>query len=383
MIDNVTIGDRLQEARRALGLTQGEVGKQVSLAISTISEIESGKRSVTGAELHAFARLYHRPITFFFTDKGEDSRGFQYLFREADHQLLDRKAIVALEELARDYAQLEELVGAVPLPPPPNYAGFGLQGDDDAEALAEMERGRLNIGDAPIPDLMDFLDGTVGVRTFFVPVERQSWSGLVVRDAHGRPCIGVNAREESYRRNFDMAHEYAHVLTHLARQGATEGRIDIEIETVGRSSDERFANAFAAAFLMPRRAVLARLDQVLSRKDGHFTNYDLVHLAMRFGVSGQALASRLASLRRLPRSAQVGLWRKASFKALALSLGYPVEDWGDQVVVPPRYRYLATKAHSESLISLAKLAQLLREDYHVLRERLAPLALGQQAPEAD
>ncbi len=62
MVDDAVIGSRLQAARRALGLTQGDVGKQMGMATSTISAIESGKRSVSGPEIHAFARIYHRLV---------------------------------------------------------------------------------------------------------------------------------------------------------------------------------------------------------------------------------------------------------------------------------------------------------------------------------
>lgn len=374
IVDDVVIGSRLQTARRALGLTQGDVGKQMDMAISTISTIEAGKRSVSGPELHAFARIYHRPVAFFFEEERQESPAFQYLFRAAEHDILDRVSIVEFEKLTRDYALIEELVGASPLPLPPDYSQFGFRTESDAQVLADMERSRLGLGDVPvkeITDLMDFLDSTVGIRTFLVPVQSSTWSGLVVRDPGGRPCIAVNAKDESYRRNFSLAHEYGHALVHMGGPDTLVARIDQEAEPERISADERFANAFASAFLMPRRAVLAQVERMLGASNGQFTDFDLVHLAMRFGVSGQAMSSRLVSLRKMPRHVHVDYWKSRSFKSLAQALGYDVEDWGPDVVLPPRYRYLALKAYDEGLISLAKLAELLRENYYELRERLA------------
>lgn len=89
-----------------------------------------------------------------------------------------------------------------------------------------MERARLGLGDAPFSDLAHVLDGIVGIRTFLIPVPNQNWSGLVVRDGSGRPCIAVNAKEPTYRRNFTLAHEYAQVLIHLSKSGVPQGRID-------------------------------------------------------------------------------------------------------------------------------------------------------------
>lgn len=370
MLDDVTIGARLQTARKELGWTQGEVGKRIGMATSTISEIEAGKRSVGGVELYEFARLYHRPLAFFFEVEPEESPGFAYLFREAEPSILDRDSIVLFHQLVRDYNLIEEVVEAAPLPLPPDYSQFGFRTEQDAETLADMERGRLGLGDAPLKDLMNLLDGIVGVKTFLIPVERQSWSGLVARDKAGRPCIAVNAKEESYRRGFTLAHEYGHVLAHFGKEGTPAARIDRVINLGQRSTDESFANAFASAFLMPRRAILAQLESVLGANNGQFTDADLVHLAMQFGVSGQALSARLVRLRKLPRQVHEEYWNHRSFGDLAKALGYEVDDWSLKPVLPARFRYLALKAFEESRISLAKLAELLRVNSYELRERL-------------
>jgi Zn-dependent peptidase ImmA (M78 family) len=376
MLDDTTIGERLQGARRAIGLTQGEVGKQMRLAISTVSEIEAGKRPVAGTELHAFARIYHRPVAYFLEAESDESPGFAYLFRAADSQLLDRRAIVEVQELARDYDRLEEIIGSAPLPLPPDYSGFGFRTEQDAENLAEMERGRIGLGDTPIKDidLVNLLDETVGVRCFLVPVDRQSWSAVSVRDFRGRPCIAVNSLEESYRRSFDLAHDYAHVLVHLGRTGGPEGHIDHIIEAHSRPADERFADSFAAAFLMPRRAVLAHLERVLGANSGRFTDFDLVHLAMHFGVSGPAMSLRLVGLRKLGRPEHVEYGKQSRFKNLAAALGYQVEGWTSNLILPRRYRYLAIKAYADEQISLAKLAEYLREPLFKLREQLQRLS---------
>lgn len=372
-LNDGTIAQRLLEARRAIGLTQGQVGKQVGMATSTISAIEAGKRSVSGPELHAFARIYHRPISYFFEQSPAGSPGFQYLFRAAEPEVLDRVSIIKLEEMARDYVLLEELVGAAPLPTPPDYSTFGFRTDHDAETMAEMERGRLGLGDAPVRDLMNLLDGSVGIRTFLVPVSQSTWSGVVVRGHDGRLCVAVNSKEESYRRNFDLAHEYGHALVHMNGQRDIAARIDSRTGgTASSRAEERFADAFASAFLMPTRAVLKALEQALRANGGRFTDFDLVHMAMQFGVSGQALSNRLVSLRKISRQMNEDYWKsQGSYKQLAKELGYFTEDWTAEPVLPRRFRYLAMKAYEEELISLARLAELLREDYHELRSRLS------------
>ena len=369
-VDNTTIGSRLRTARRTLGLTQTDAGGRMGMVTSTVSAIEAGKRSVTGSELYEFSRLYQRPVAYFLqTEDLSTSPGFQYLFRRVEDTVLDRSPIVELENLASDYDLLEELVGLSPPPLPPDYSSFEFSGERDAEALAEMERVRLGLGDAPVKDLVDVLDGTAGVRVFMFPVSQQSWSGLVVQDRGGRPCVAVNSKEPFYRRNFTLAHEYGHALVDLSDASTPQAWIDFASEGHRRNHSERFADAFAAAFLMPRRAVLAQLDRIMRTNAGQFTDYDLVHLAMHFGVSGQAMSLRLVTLRRMPRHVHHDYWDQTSFKSIANDLGFRVEDdsWRAPAVLPPRYRYLAMKAYEEGTVSLAKLAELLREFLRVAR----------------
>lgn len=377
MLDNTAIGGRLQAARRAIGLTQTDVGSQVGMVTSTISAIEAGKRSVSGAELYRFAQIYKRPLAFFLGGEAPtESVGFHYLFRQVDKQVLDRPSVVKLQQLAADYQLVEELVNATSLPLPPDYSAFGFRTAEHADTLAEMERSRLGLGDAPIKDLVNLLDEHVGVRTFMLPVANQRWSGLVVRAQMERPCIAVNSKEEFYRRNFDLAHEYGHVLVHLGRDDRPQARIDVSAEPGRRGTpEERFVDAFAAAFLMPRRAVIEQLERTMRAGGGRFADQDLVHLAMYFGVSGQAMSWRLVSLRKLPRSTHEHYWKKQapSFKALAEMLGYEMEEsrisW-DAPVLPKRFRYLALKAYQREIISVSKLAELLREDVFELRSKL-------------
>jgi hypothetical protein len=127
---------------------------------------------------------------------------------------------------------------------------------------------------------------------------------------------------------------------------------------------------------MPKRAVLDQLERGLRASGGQFTDHDLVHLAMHFGVSGSALSLRLVSLRKLPRTVHERYWQRleSSFKALAEMLGYEVEDppgfWEAPVILPKRFRYLALKAYERGIISVSKLAELLRENVFELRAKL-------------
>jgi len=52
------IADRLREARRLAGLSQGQAAQRMNMHRPTVSEIEAGNRRVSAEELSRFATLY-------------------------------------------------------------------------------------------------------------------------------------------------------------------------------------------------------------------------------------------------------------------------------------------------------------------------------------
>lgn len=68
--DGLILATRLREARTVLRLTQEDVAGAVGVPRSAVSDIENGKRAVTGLELRRFARLYRRPIGWFLGEEG-------------------------------------------------------------------------------------------------------------------------------------------------------------------------------------------------------------------------------------------------------------------------------------------------------------------------
>ena len=56
------IAERLRSAREKIGLTQAAVARKLDVHRPTVSEIEAGRRSVSGEELHELSRLYRVPV---------------------------------------------------------------------------------------------------------------------------------------------------------------------------------------------------------------------------------------------------------------------------------------------------------------------------------
>jgi Zn-dependent peptidase ImmA (M78 family) len=156
--------------------------------------------------------------------------------------------------------------------PRPDVPTLGLQ---SPETAAEMVRTRWGLGYAPIPNMVHLLESK-GVRVFSLPPECRSVDAYSLR-WFDTPVVVLTPGKSSERRRFDLAHELGHLVLHAEQEGF-QG-----------PTAEREANRFASAFLMPRRALLARplrnasLDAILRERT-------------RWKVAAMALTYRLKEL---------------------------------------------------------------------------------------
>lgn len=362
----IAFGLRLKQARTAARFTLKQAGESLGLAVSTISEIESSKRRVTAVELNRFAKLYHRPISFFF-EPSEIGASFSMLLRAANAASVNKETIVRFQDLCRNYNNLRNLVGAPESPTPPDYSKAGLTSFEDAEKLAEAERSALGLDGQPIKDIYEVLEGKRGVKIFHLPEDPEILSGAFACDDELGACFLINSRHRRLRRTFTVAHEYAHCIAHRNELA----HLDSDTVFESRIPRERFANAFAAAFLMPRRAANEVLVQLSSRHRTAMTAELIVRVAIYFGVSFEAAGWRLVSLRKLRADDwQALLAQKFASSPTARLLGYRNE-MDNPDLAPPNYRYLAYEAHKAGLISFEKLAEFLGRNYYEFREEFS------------
>ena len=318
------LGRRLRAAREARGLSQQAAANALGLPRTAVTQLESAKRAVSTLELTRLSELYLRPVAEFLREgiRDEDEDVLVALYRTAPGLERDpstREQVARCVGLCREGARLERLLGAAPRSGPPSYETRVPRTSGEAvaqgERTAEQERRRLGIGDAPIADISELI-ASQGVRASGVELPSEM-SGLFLRHPSTGPAILVNSLHPRGRKRFSYAHEYGHALLDHDR--------NITISSCDNASEmvERRANAFAAAFLMPRnglREALRNLDKGRpSRQEqtvfdvatgGHVetelrsqarsqrvTYKDIAILAHHFGVSYQAALYRSKSLR--------------------------------------------------------------------------------------
>lgn len=101
----LAIAERLKEARKAAGLSQGQVAKLLQMHRPTISEIEAGNRRVSADELVKIAETYDVTVSWVLGESAEqlevDDPRLQLAARE-----LSKLKTVDLDRLLRLLASM-------------------------------------------------------------------------------------------------------------------------------------------------------------------------------------------------------------------------------------------------------------------------------------
>lgn len=321
-VSRMELARRLRQARDAAGLTQEAVSRDLGIARTAVALIENGTRSVSSLELDRLAQLYGREMSDFFMSESDQPTALEGLFRAHSDIAGNPQFVNVLRHcisVGRELTNIERAAGIARDPASAvRYRVAVPRSRFDAirqgVSIADQERRRLGIGQAPLPDVAELLEKH-GVRTAIVDLPNDI-SGLTLIDAQAGPLIAVNRREHILRRNFSMAHEYAHVLLDCDSTGR-----------ISRSSEraellEVRANSFAANLLMPEAGVREMLEAMGKNAESRLLAetpidgervvgieargmsaaakiqmHDVVLMAHHFGVSRQVVLYRLRNLR--------------------------------------------------------------------------------------
>jgi Zn-dependent peptidase ImmA (M78 family) len=137
-------------------------------------------------------------------------------------------------------------------------------------------------------------------RQLGVRVERadlgEDCSGVLVRKGDAA-VIGVNYSHHPNRQRFTIAHELGHFVLHKGDKYTDKGMTTLQFRnaesSTGTQNEEREANQFAAALLMPGEWVRREFEKhPFDLGDDEALN----SMCRLFGVSSQAMSFRLGNL---------------------------------------------------------------------------------------
>lgn len=358
--DLSALAERLVAARKSAGVTQDSAAAHLAMSRPTYIAIEKGTRRPRPDELMKLAGFFRTSVSALLRQEVPPPKLQPHLrsvlgSNPEDQDELET-AVAKLTGFVDDYLFLEKKMDAKPVTNfPPRIRAPVAPVERFAEHCAQEERARLNLGaHLPIYTLRKVLED-VGVHVFMDALPSKL-AGLYVFVQEFGYCILLNRQHPKERRRWTAAHEYGHFLLDRDKPG-----VDYVRPMQRKPENERFADAFAAAFLMPEAGVQRRFYEEVERKSD-FNVGDLCRMADYYEVSLMAMTLRLESLSLVGR----GSWDtiKASgvaVKELKQSAGVVSQPEADSAeIYPERYKLLAVQAWAADKISTGTLAKLLR-----------------------
>ena len=288
-------GDRLREAREARSLTGVALAELAGVSTAVISQYERGSRTPQPVVLEQIADKLNLPVAFFLRAPDDDEEGVLFFRSHSGTTKMARRREVRrfqwhvqIERFLRSYALLPEVDF------PKLYTGDPLAlRDEDLEELAASLRKQWQLGDEPIPDLVEHLEamGAIVSRCELGAVTLDAYSGW--KDDVPHIILGAD-KMAAVRSRFDAAHE----LCHLTLHGSVPS--NVLNSSTGLKELERQAHLFAGAFLLPPKTfagdiVIPMLDSLLSIKP-------------RWGVSVGAMIQRARTLELISPEQQQRMW---------------------------------------------------------------------------
>lgn len=351
---NPLVGLRLAALREQQQLTQSEMAKVLDLkSHQSVSTIEAGMRPMKAQEMSALTKRFGVGPDY-FTDPFRLVGEGKFSWRQSN---CSGPALSAYQERAGTWlAAYRALSVPEERPGPRERLSLRLWDKSSFElAMAEGERLTLDykMGQVPAKRLPEVMEQDFGILVLMVDADA-GISGAACRLPE-LDAVLVNRNENPGRRNFDLAHEFFHILT-----WDTMPPRPVE-EASERSGDraEKLANAFAAALLMPRR-LLERYGEWRRLGDAERA-VRMREVADYFCVSVSALHWRLVDLSFLGK------------QAVMVEVEAPSEAFLQDTPAPFSSLFMAVIASAidKGNVSVGRVAKLLEISREGLRELFA------------
>lgn len=343
------IADRVRLARRKAGYSLRELSIAMNSKVTAqaIGKYERGESVPSSGVLSALSKALGVSIAYLFDSQGIELSDVEFRTK-ANTSARDRAQVeIKVLEWIERYLQVErvlELDSAhwqCPVARPRKLASHS-----DAEKLAEEVREKWSLGLDPIPNMTELLEEK-GLKVLTVPLaDRVSGFTCLVKrpgEEEDLPVIVVNDRFSLERRRLTLAHELAHRL--------------IDTKSLSDREEEKAANVFAGAFLVPR----AHLQREVGKHRNALGYRELLDLKRVYRVSGAALLMRLRQLGVIDESTLVYAFQTVA-RGWRTSEPEELEPAGERGTRERarRFERLCYRALAEKLISLSKAAELLR-----------------------
>lgn len=268
------LGNRIQRARKALGLSLRDLGEQIALSHAAIKKYEDNVVTPSSDVLIKLAKALHVKVEYFFRPERFTLQNIHYR-RHAD--LPERHLTEITAKILDQVERRFELENLFPTPPVQPFSIKNLLTTvnhiDEIEELANCVRKQWKLGFDPIPDLIDIFEER-GIKVFEIDNEQYPKIDGLFATVNEMPIIVIGDHCPGDRQRFTLAHE----LGHLLLDNRLGNGLDIE----------NCCNRFAGAFLLPKISLM----NILGEHRNSLEPRELSLLKKEFGISMASILHR-------------------------------------------------------------------------------------------
>ncbi|WP_207262839.1 XRE family transcriptional regulator [Desulfovibrio sp. Huiquan2017] len=233
-------------ARELRGMTKKDLADKIGKSPSAITRIENGNLRPeidTLLSLSQTLKVHHSFFSFSYTIPSPIDISDCHFRSRRSTSLIQKRMAKQQGERLYDLINHFQSFGITFIDEQISHLSTVIKTSADIEELAYNIRNEWDIGLGPITDLMGLLESK-GIRIIMLSGDNFGKVDAFSAWISSTPCIFLYSDKPASRINFDLAHEFGHLLFHQ------------DIET-GDNATEREADKFASNFLLPRTTFLA------------------------------------------------------------------------------------------------------------------------------
>ncbi len=331
------IGARLKQARLLAGMTQpnlskalGDVGYDITVA--AISKYENDKSFPPVRFMLLASNILNVPSAY-FSHQAEKSVTWAAFRRTSKLGKTQQETIMAkAADLAELHIELLSLLhphSSPELPQPVPVSKI-----EDVEQVAEQLRETWDVGNRPLDNLVQTAEDR-GVILIGWHDESGHFDGLSGW-CDEYPVTVINTNRSTDRIRFSFAHEIGHLV--------------LDTSALGPLDEERMANRFAGAFLVPKAHAI---DELGAKRD-HLDWCELMILKRKYGLSMAAWITRAKDLGIVSKHLHANMFKELNWKKWRKQ--EPVEYLGDEE--PLQLKQMIQRAVAEGLVSPDRMTRI-------------------------
>jgi Zn-dependent peptidase ImmA (M78 family)/DNA-binding XRE family transcriptional regulator len=271
------IGEKLRKLREERDMSLSHLGGMSGVSRQSMHRYEQNAKTPSSSTILEISKALNVHPSYFFSSVNDNVQITNIRFRDEDMITHMRSKLLEIESTCKSYIsnliELQFLLDDVIKFENP-LKGLKISNAKDVERAAKKLRSKWNLGNAPIYNTTEMIEGN-GVLVIEVTTE-EKFTGLTGTANEEIPFIVINSNcNESTRKRFTLLHELGHVVLEFTEQ--------LKDEVI-----EKLCNHFAGAILL----VDDTLQHELGKNRTTISLKELREIKEKYGVSIQSIIIR-------------------------------------------------------------------------------------------